>query len=135
MTDGEWLKAQEEEMEAEYEERKREEWLLECRRQPVVTQEQLQKLAEDRWQLEWEQGHPEEVLRQVLGDYEEQLRWDERCLRAALEGGARVEEGEWTVEDALPGASTCFPARSAEAYARSQDSCGSGRDGGKRKES
>jgi hypothetical protein len=102
MTDEEWWEEQGRAVSEEQIRVAREEHLGECRRQRRITQAQLAEIVEEREQLEHDWAHKDEVFAGIMENYEEQLAWDERKLQAALEGGAKVEAGEYTLEDALP---------------------------------
>jgi hypothetical protein len=102
MTDEEWFEEQERAVSEERIRVARERWLAKCRRQRRITQKQLAEIVKEREQLEHDWAHQDEVFAGIMEQYEEQLAWDERKLKAALEGGAKVEAGEYRLEDALP---------------------------------
>jgi hypothetical protein len=101
MTDQEWL--EEQELAIEQAQAAQERWLESCRCQGIVTQKQLEEMVEVVRYLEVWRARTLEKAQEIIAALEEELAWDEARLRAALEGGAVVEAGELTLEDALPG--------------------------------
>jgi hypothetical protein len=103
MTDQEWLEEQERGIAEEETRAAKERWLAKCRRQRVVKQEQLAEIVKLReWLEDYCVRRKEELWLDGLRDYQEELEWDVAKLKAALGGGAEVEAGELTLEDALP---------------------------------
>lgn len=102
MTYRAWMASLEQEFEQGPMAQAKQRWLKKARQQRVITQKQLEDLVEVREYLQVWRAQTLEKAQEIIDDLKEELDWDEQKLKAALEGGAMVEPGEWHVEDALP---------------------------------
>jgi hypothetical protein len=101
MTDSAWMERLDAELESESLELAKARALEWARRKRMVTQRELEKLVEQREAIKDNWARKEEVWADMMAWIQEDYEFDCELLRAALEGGAVVECGELTLEDAL----------------------------------
>jgi hypothetical protein len=102
MTNADWSAARELESAKEGLARAKKRALERARQKRVITQRELRKLVEMRENLEDWRARREEIVEQIVGNLEAEYDFARRCMQTALEAGAMVDVGEYTLEDALP---------------------------------
>jgi hypothetical protein len=98
MTDQEWLEAQEVEIAKEGLELAKERALGRARLQLYVTQRELRELVELREAIEFLWAQKDELWADIMAAMEGDYEFLRRCVEAALESGARVEQGKLEAE-------------------------------------